>query len=211
MATKKQRYVSPIGTFDYAWISTPSKFDSEKGHSVRADAKDLNAKYSITVTIEPRVFEESDFKKQVDAVWNLAQEEHDGKYDAINPPYSQDGNGNYILKPTCMAAFQDKQGDVKTIHPVALDCNGKDITDFLKNEGIRVADSSVGRVYVTTYSGKPYKAKMGPDAGKKLLSMKLDLKTVQFKRLDRSENSGGAEAIEDGVPVAEDYGDAIPI
>ena len=41
--------------------------------------------------------------------------------------------------------------------------------------------------------------------------MKLDLKVVQFKRLDRSENSGSGEPIEDGVPVAEDYGEAIPI
>ena len=43
--------------------------------------------------------------------------------------------------------------------------------------------------------------------------MKLDLKVAQFKRLVRYEGNGsdGADPIDDGVPVAEDYGEGIPI
>ena len=219
MATKKQRYISPIGTFNYAWISKPCKWDDKKerkngetGGSVVAGEKDLAAKYSIKVIIDPKSFEDSDFKKQIDDIWGLLQEDHKGKYDVTIPPYQQDDEGNYVLFPETKAAFQDKKsGDIRPMHPRLMDCEGKDITDFIKNEDIRVADSSVGRVYVTTYSGGPYKSSMGRNQGKKVLPMKLDLKVVQFKRLDRSENSGSGEPIEDGVPVAEDYGEAIPI
>lgn len=218
MATQKRkvRYTSPVGTFDHPWLDTPCKFDANKGdrgQSVPAKATDLQANYNVTVTLDPKVFESSDFKKQIDEVWSLAQEEYGDSFDAVSPPYFQNEDGDYVLKPRCKAAFQKDDGSVQQMRPALLDCDGKNVTEFIKNEGIKVGSGSLGRVIVTTYTPKPYKSSKGKNAGKHVLGMNLDLKVAQFKRLDRYEGSGdtGAEAIDGGIPVSEDYGEAIPI
>lgn len=219
MATTKRkvRYTSPVGTFNHPWLDTPCKFDANKGdrgQSVPAKPTDLQAHYNVTVTLDQKVFESSDFKKQIDEVWTLAQDEFGDSYDEVSPPYFQNEDGDYVLKPRGKAAFQKDDGSVQQMKPALLDCDGKNVTDFIKNEGIKVASGSIGRVIVTTYTPKPYTAsEKSKHAGKKVLSMNLDLKVVQFKRLDRYEGSGGdsAEAIDGGIPVSEDYGEAIPI
>ena len=217
MATTKRkvRYTSPIGTFNHPWLDTPCKFDrnlGDNGRSAPAEPTDVQAEYSVNLVIDKKVFEASDFKKQVDEVWKLAQEEFGDSFDATNPPYSVDEEGDYKIIPRTKAAFL-KDGKPQRMQPALLDCDGKNVTDFIVNEGIKVGSGSLGRVIVTTYTPKPYKSDRGKHAGKRVLSMKLDLKVAQFKRLDRYEgNSGdGAEAIDDGVPVAEDYGEALPI
>jgi hypothetical protein len=213
MATKKQYFLSPIGTFNYPWLDKPSVWKDSardgKGGSVPALPLDINARYSVNLNIVKKVFEASDFKKDIDKVWKLAQEQYKGRYDETREPYSKDDDGNYVLKPSCRAAFMNKEsGKVSPMAPTLKDCDSRDITEFIKNEDISVASGSVGRVKVTTYVGEPSKSRQ---TGKMMLSMKLDLKMAQFKRLDRYEGSHSDEPIEDGVPVAEDYGESIPI
>jgi len=217
MPTKKVRYTSPVGTFMHPWLDKPSKFDKnlgEHGRSAPAKPHDFQAEYSVNLIVDKKVFESSDFKKQIDDVWKLAQEEYKGKFDVAVAPYSVNDDGDYKIIPRSKAAYQKDDGTPQTMQPTLLDCDGKNVTEFIKNEGIEVASGSIGRVIVTLYQGKPYTAgEKSKHAGKKVLSMKLDLKVAQFKRLDRYEGNGGdgAEAIDDGVPVAEDYGEAIPI
>lgn len=218
MATTKRkvRYTSPVGTFDHPWLDTPCKFDrnlGDNGRSAPAKPTDPTAEYSVNLLIDKKIFDSSDFKKQIDDVWKLAQEEYKGKFDVAVTPYSQNEDGDYKIIPRSKAAYLKDDGSAQKMQPTLLDCEGKNVTDFIKNEGIKVGSGSLGRVIVTTYVSRPYEAEKGKNAGKKVLSMKLDLKVAQFKRLDRYEGGGdtGAEPIDGGIPVSEDYGEAIPI
>jgi len=214
MATKKKvRHQTPIGTFNYPWLDQPSKWSTQardgKGGSVPAERTDVNARYSVKVNFEPDTFDSSDFKQQIDDVWGLAQAEYKGKFKDTKPPYWKDDDGNYVITTRCNAAFQ-KDGRTVTMQPTLEDCEGRNVTDFITNEGIQVATGSIGRVYVTTYIPEPSKDR---DSGKVTLKMMLDLKKVQFKNLKRWEgaDSDGSDPIEGGVPISEDYGDGIPI
>ena len=214
MATKKKaRHQTPIGTFNYPWLDQPSKWSTQardgKGGSVPAERTDVNARYSVKVNFEPDTFDSSDFKQQIDDVWGLAQAEYKGKFKDTKPPYWKDDDGNYVITTRCNAAFQ-KDGRTVTMQPTLEDCEGRNVTDFITNEGIQVATGSIGRVYVTTYIPEPSKDR---DSGKVTLKMMIDLKKVQFKNLKRWEggDSEGSDPIEGGVPISEDYGDGIPI
>ena len=214
MSTKKKaRYATPIGTFNYPWLDKPSKWSNSardgQGGSIPAESTDVNARYSVKVTFEPETFDSSEFKQQIDDVWGLAQAEHKGKFKDSKPPYWKDDDGNYVLTARCNAAFQ-KNGNTVTMPPVLEDCEGRNVTDFIKNEGIQVASGSTGRVFVTTYIPEPMKDR---DSGKTTIKMMLDLKKAQFKKLERWEggDSGGSDPIEGGTPVSDDYGDGIAI
>ena len=213
MATKKKaRYLTPIGTFNYPWVDQPSKGSISardgQGGSVPAERTDVNARYSVKVTFISDEFDKSDFKKQIDDVWALAQEEYKGKFKATKPPYWKDEDDNYVITARCNAAFQ-KNGKTVTMQPVLEDCEGRNVTDFIVNEGIQVASGSIGRLSVSTYMPEPQKDR---DTGEVTLKMMLDLKKAQFKNLKRWEGSdGNSEPIAGGVPVAEDYGDGIAI
>ena len=213
MATKKKvRYLTPIGTFNYPWLDQPSKWSNSardgQGGSIPAERTDVQARYSVKVSFAPDEFDKSDFKKNIDDVWSLTQDEYKGKFKATKPPYWTDEDGNYVITARCNAAFQ-KNGKTVTMQPVLEDCEGRNVTDFIVNEGIQVASGSIGRLAVTTYIPEPQKDR---DTGDVTLKMMLDLKKAQFKSLKRWEgNDSGSEPIAGGVPVSDDYGDSIPI
>ena len=102
MATKKKvRYLTPIGTFNYPWLDQPSKWSNSardgQGGSIPAERTDVQARYSVKVSFAPDEFDKSDFKKNIDDVWSLTQDEYKGKFKATKPPYWTDEDGNYVF------------------------------------------------------------------------------------------------------------------
>jgi hypothetical protein len=208
MAIKKQHYLTPVGTFNYPFLDTPSKWDASardgKGGSKPADPLDMQASYSVKLSILPDVFKDSDFKKQIDEVWALAQKNNKGKFDEMKEPYWQDDDGNIVLTARRQAAYQ-KDGKIHGMRPKLEDCTGKDITKFIEIEGIKVASESTGRLDVTTYVPIPKKKD-----GVATLRLNFDLNKAQFKVLKRFEGSGPSDPIDGGIPVGEEMGEAIP-
>jgi|TARA_R110000744_G_scaffold346682_1_gene452253 hypothetical protein len=208
MSTKKMHYFTPIGTFNYPWLDKPSKWDASardgKGGSKPADPTDLNGSYSVKLTVDPAVFKTSDFKKQIDELWDLAQKTNKGKYDETKDPYWADDEGNVCLTARRQAAFQ-KDGKIQTMRPKLEDCTGRDITKYVEEEGIQVASESTGRLDVTTYVPVPKKKD-----GVATLRMNFDLVKAQFKVLKRYEADKSMAPIDGGSPVGEELGEAIP-
>jgi hypothetical protein len=204
MANKKIHYITPIGTFNYPWLDTPSKWDASardgKGGSVRADKKDLNASYSVKMCFTKDEFSDSDFKKQIDELWALTNKDYQGKFDEVKNPYWTDDDGNYCLTARRQAAFL-KDEKVQSMRPKLEDCTGRDITKYVEEEGISVASESIGRLDLTTYVPVPKKKD-----GVATLRMNFDLVKVQFKKLVRYEPDKPMDAIAGGDPIGEDDG-----
>ena len=202
--TKKIHYITPIGTLHYPWLDTPSKWDASArdgaGGSVRTDKKDLRGSYSVKMCFTPEVFDTSDFKVQIDELWNLVNEEHKGKFDEVKKPYWTDDDGNYCLTARRQAAFL-KDEKVQSMRPKLEDCTGRDITNYVEEEGISVASDSVGRLDITTYVPAPKKKD-----GVATLRMNFDLNKVQFKTLKRYESDQPMGTIDGGDPIGEDDG-----
>jgi hypothetical protein len=202
MAAKKVHYITPIGTFNYPWLDTPSKWNPSandgRGGSKPADPLDLQASYSVKLTVDKDVFNESEFKKQIDEVWDLAKQDNKDKFDGVKDPYWCDEDGNCVITARRNAAFQ-KGGKIQGMRPKLEDCTGRDITKWIQEEGISVASESIGRLDVTTYIPTPKKN----DDGVATLRMNFDLVKAQFKELKRYEGNAPMEAIDGGVPVSD--------
>jgi len=200
MAAKKIRYKTPIGTFNYPWLDKPSKWNpganDGRGGSKPAEPSDLQASYSVKLTIPKKDFSSSEFKKQIDEVWALAQKENEGKYDEAKAPYWNDDDGNFVLTARRKAAFQKGSG-IQEMRPNLKGPDDKDITDWVVREGVSVASGSTGRLDVSTYIPVPKKN----DKGVATLRMNFDLHTAQFKELKRYEGGNPMGAIDGGIPI----------
>jgi hypothetical protein len=187
-------------------LDTPSKWDDSandgRGGSRPADKDDLQASYSVKLTVDKDVFNESEFKKQIDDVWSLAQTENDGKFDVVKAPYWCDDDGNCVMTARRNAAYQ-KGGKIQGMRPSLEDYDGRDITKWVQEENISVASGSLGRLDVTTFVPTPKKKKQTDGSMVATLRMNLDLCKVQFKELKRYEGNTPMATIEGGVPVSD--------
>lgn len=206
MATKKIKYHTPIGIFNYPWLDRPSKWNPSandgRGGSKPAEPSDLQASYSVKLTVPKGDFKSSAFKKQIDEVWDLAKKENKGKYDEVKEPYWNDDDGNFVLTARRKAAYQKGSG-IQEMRPELIGPDDKKITDWVVREGISVASGSEGRLNVSTYIPTPKKN----DSGVAVLRMNFDLHAAQFKELKRYEGGSSMGAIEGGVPIEEGMAD----